>query len=152
MHSERYPRLEVLAIAIASANEAFTNPSSKAFKLRNPGLLRSFALFHQQTTDDDGYRIFKNFFNGHRALMDDLEIKCTGKTRSSVLRSSGKHEKITSDSNLKDLMDTLRLRHDSAILTCDNCGRETTIEGFLKSCFGGSFSALSKIGFFLENE
>ena len=55
-------KAEMLALAISTLNNA-TDPDSKAFKLRNPGLLR----------DEDGLRSFPTWKGGFSALVVDVE-------------------------------------------------------------------------------
>ena len=55
-------KAELLALAVLTMNNAF-DPDSKAFKLRNPGLLR----------DEDGVRSFPTWAGGFRALVVDME-------------------------------------------------------------------------------
>lgn len=74
-------KLEALADAIAGLND-WTNPESDAYRLRNPGLLRSFTLRH--AADDNGWRIFPRLVDGYQALIYDLREKCSGQSRSKL--------------------------------------------------------------------
>ena len=78
-------RIEALADALAKLN-GYGDPSSLAYKLRNPGLLRSFSIKH--AADPDGYRIFDRFVNGYQALCNDLSVKASGHSRSQVKEDS----------------------------------------------------------------
>ncbi len=74
-------KLEALADAIASLNE-YHAPESRAYQIRNPGMLRAFTLRHPRTKD--GYRIFEYAVDGYQALLYDLRQKCSGESRSKL--------------------------------------------------------------------
>lgn len=78
-------KIEALADAISSLNSA-SEPGSDSYKLRNPGLLKSFRLGEEM--DDDSRRIFKTHVAGYSALVADLLIKCSGKSRSKLRTTS----------------------------------------------------------------
>lgn len=107
-------RIEALADAIGLAN-GIDLPDSKAYQLRNPGLLRSFSLVRHQETDDCGVRIFTSFIGGYRALVHDLTTRCQGLSRATVW-NSGKPEKLRSDSQLRDLLRTYGMKIDDPII------------------------------------
>lgn len=85
------PKLHALADAFANLNGAFS-PSSDAYKLRNPLMLKAFSPKHDR--DDKGRRRFKSFTSGYDNGIIDCSIKCSGKSFS----------KIGPDSTLKDLV------------------------------------------------
>jgi hypothetical protein len=78
-------RIEALADAISSLNSA-SEPGSDSYKLRNPGLLKAFKLGMEM--DDDSRRIFKTHVAGYSALVADLMVKCSGKSRSKLRTTS----------------------------------------------------------------
>lgn len=84
-------RIEALADAISALND-WLNPSSDAYQLRNPGLLRAFSTQHLR--DEHGRRIFPSSIDGIQALKYDLTKKCSGNSRS----------KLKDTSTLKDLL------------------------------------------------
>jgi hypothetical protein len=84
-------RLEALADALASLNE-YHDPSSEAYRLRNPGMLKAFTLRHAM--DDQSRRIFPSAIDGYQALLFDLRVKVTGGSRS----------KLKPQSTLEDLL------------------------------------------------
>lgn len=55
-------KAELLALAVLTMNDAL-DPDSKAFKLRNPGLL----------SDENGLRSFPTWKGGYSALVVDVE-------------------------------------------------------------------------------
>lgn len=75
-------RLEALADAIASLNDCL-NPDSEAYKLRNPGMLKVYSIYQLRPQNESGYRVFETFWGGYKALIYDLERKCTD-TRANV--------------------------------------------------------------------
>ena len=78
-------KLEALADAVAGLND-WMNPASDAYQLRNPGLLRAFTLRH--LADESGRRRFPSLVDGYQALVSDLQIKCSGMSRSKLKRDS----------------------------------------------------------------
>ena len=68
-------RLEVLALSLAHNNGGFDCPNSRAFKLCNPGLLKSRKHNLFKRVDPDSYRMFESHTGGFKALMVDLELK-----------------------------------------------------------------------------
>jgi|SRR5437660_3932218 len=86
-------RIEVLADAIGKLF-GIHDPTSEAYQLRNPLLIKSFARPGKHETDDKGRRIFTSLLNGYKAGLFDLELKASGKSRA----------KVTPESPLKDLL------------------------------------------------
>lgn len=84
-------RLEALADAFAKMYGAL-DPTSEAYHLRNPGLLRAFSPKHER--DEKGRRIFVSFVAGYENLLLDLKIKASGQSRA----------KLTPESPLVDLV------------------------------------------------
>src|SRR5271165_3518902 len=64
-------RIEAIADAIASLND-YSDPESKSYRLRNPGMLRAKTLEHLGSANDDCYRIFSCHQAGYKALTDLL--------------------------------------------------------------------------------
>lgn len=97
-------RLEALADAIGYMN-GMSDPDSEAYQLRNPGLLHALSLTRLQTMDDKGVRNFRKLEGGYKALVEDLKVKCGGKSRS----------KLTPDNALQDLLPLYGLKTKMAI-------------------------------------
>lgn len=70
-------RIDALADSLMRLN-GYHDPTSLAYKNRNPGNLRAFSPKH--TKDENGYRVFKSFSSGYDNLIQDLLIKCSGKS------------------------------------------------------------------------
>ena len=87
-------------MSIAREYEAF-EPGSEAFQTLNPGLLRSFSTMRKEPVTDSGIRKFQHFQAGWQALLNNLEAKCSGRTK-----AAGYSSFLTSDSSLKDLTKT----------------------------------------------
>ena len=79
-------RLEALADAIGKLN-GMDDPESRAYRLRNPLLLRAYSLSRAQAQDAEGYREFDSLLSGYRAGLCDLEQKCTGRNRAKLKAS-----------------------------------------------------------------
>jgi hypothetical protein len=95
-------RLEILALSIAKATGGFDSPESEAFKLRNPGLLRTYRP--EKKTDSEHRRVFSSFMGGFKALTADLQAKCSGKNR-----------KITPENSLSELLALLGFPNSQAV-------------------------------------
>jgi hypothetical protein len=78
-------RLEALADAFMKMYGA-GDPTSEAYQLRNPLLLRAFNPKHDR--DPKGRRIFKTFVAGYENSLLDLRIKCSGKSRAHLTPES----------------------------------------------------------------
>ncbi len=123
-------RIEALSDALAKLN-SYQDPSSSAYQLRNPGMLRSFSSKH--TANPDGYRVFDRAVNGLQALINDLEVKCSGHSRAQV----------TGESLISDLLVCYSLPKTST----------DTVITFLRHALPEHASAISrttKLSFFLE--
>jgi len=95
-------RLEFLALAIARENMVL-EPGTEACATLNPGMLRSHSLDRLNVVNDQGTRIFSTFQGGYRALINNLEAKCSGKTR-----ANGKQGRLSPESTLDDLIRSFR--------------------------------------------
>lgn len=76
--------IESLALAISKINGAFT-PGSEAFTLNNPGLLASFS---ERNGPVGSIRKFTSWEAGFHALKNDLQVKCSGKSKSGIKATS----------------------------------------------------------------
>lgn len=94
-------RLEMLAISIGNLNGAFDSPDSKAFKLKNPLLLRTYRP--EKKCDSEHYRIFSSISGGLKSGISDLAAK-----------SSGKNNRLSQENTLKDLLTVYGLGDDRA--------------------------------------
>jgi hypothetical protein len=84
-------KIEAVADAIASLNE-YSDPTSKAYTLRNPGLLKAKSLEHLASATDECLRVFSCHQAGYKALTDLLRKHCErnkGNTLLSVLSEHG---------------------------------------------------------------
>jgi hypothetical protein len=121
-------RLEALADAIASLN-LWQEPDSEAYKLRNPGLLRSYALRH--AADEHGRRVFSSLMDGYGALLYDLQTKCSGHSRSKLRRNSTLDELLVRGySQPSSSMDLVLCFLEKALP--DHINQQTHIEFFLE--------------------
>jgi hypothetical protein len=84
-------RLEILVLSIGKMNGSFDDPESKAFKLRNPLLLKTYRP--EKKVDSENYRIFSSLMGGFKAGIADIQAK-----------ASGKNHRLSAENNLKDLL------------------------------------------------
>jgi len=124
-------RFEALALVIAKMNGGFDEPDSRAFKLRNPGLLKTYRP--EKKTDSEHYRVFTSFMGGFKALTADLQIKC-----------SGKNHRLSPDNTLRDMLVLFGLGNEQVI-------RKIVL--FLRrALLDESVGAATKLGWFQETE
>jgi len=65
--------------------KGWASPESRAFKLCNPMLIKSYSRPGKNDIDsEDGTRIFKSSLAGIRSNLFDLECKCSGKSRAGI--------------------------------------------------------------------
>lgn len=76
-------KLEHVVNAIARLN-GILDPSSEAYKLANPLLLKSYAMPGKHSIDVEGHRVFQSILNGYKAAMFDIELKASGKSRANA--------------------------------------------------------------------
>lgn len=84
-------RFEMLCLVLGRCNGSFDDPESRAFKLRNPLLLKTYRP--EKKFDSENYRIFTSLMGGFKAGIADLQAKC-----------SGKNHRLSSENTLKDLL------------------------------------------------
>lgn len=95
-------RIEIFAIALANLNGGFDTPDSKAFKLRNPMLLKTYAP--EKKKDSENYRVFTTISGGLKAGTADIAAKC-----------SGKSHRLGPENTIKDLLTVYGVRDERTI-------------------------------------
>jgi hypothetical protein len=95
-------RIEVLAIAIGNLNGGYDTPESRAFQNANPGLLKTYRP--EKKADSEHLRIFSSILGGTKALIADLQSKC-----------SGKNHRLSSENTLRDLLAMYGFNDERAI-------------------------------------
>lgn len=93
-------KIEALADAIAYHVKSH-EPASQAYKNRNPGNLRAVSLKHPR--DPHGFRVFNSHLDGYQALLFDLRVKLSGKSRARL-----------NSATLNDLITAYGLTRDDA--------------------------------------
>jgi hypothetical protein len=83
MNTTKSDKIEILLQALAVLNRSHV-PTSDAFKLKNPLLIKSFALPGKHDVDDDGRRRFSSIIAGMKAGAYDLQLKVSGKSRAGL--------------------------------------------------------------------
>ena len=76
-------RLESLLDGIASL-KGWSNPDSHTYQIRNPLLIKSFAVPPKHEIDEEGTRIFSTWDAGYRACLFDLKKKISGTSRAGL--------------------------------------------------------------------
>jgi len=84
-------RIEALVLAIGKMNGFFDDPESKAFKLCNPLLLKTYRP--EKKVDSENYRVFSSVMGGFKAGIADIQAK-----------SSGKNNRLNANNILKDIL------------------------------------------------
>jgi hypothetical protein len=83
-------KIEAVADAIASLNE-YSGPSSKSYRLRNPGLLKAKTLEHLASATDECLRVFTCHQAGYKALTDILQKSFERNRRSTLQQVLSDH-------------------------------------------------------------
>lgn len=76
-------KVESLVDALAYANKAY-QADSKAYKLRNPIMLRNFAPEGKHPVTEDGYRIFDSYLAGYKGAVWDISKKLAWTSNSGI--------------------------------------------------------------------
>lgn len=84
-------KLEHIVNAVAKLNGAL-DPASECYRLKNPLMLRSFALPGKHVVNESGIRVFDSLLNGFKAAMFDIELKASGKSRANAGPASSLEE------------------------------------------------------------
>ena len=123
-------RLEALVGAFAKMHGAL-DPMSKAYRLRNPLMLKAFSPKHEK--DEDGYRVFNSFPSGWDNATLDLTIKCSG----------GSHSRLKPDDTLENLVMCYGLPKTSAVYIKKHLRQALDDENIM---------ATQRLGWFLEDK
>lgn len=84
-------RTEALLGALARLN-GWADPTSRAYRLRNPLMLKAFSPKHEKT--EDGFRVFSSVPSGWDNALIDIKIKCSGES----------HSRLKTTDTLRDLV------------------------------------------------
>ena len=84
-------KLEAIVLAVGKMNGVFDDPESKAFRLCNPLLLKTYRP--EKKVDSENYRVFSSVMGGFKAGVADVQAK-----------SSGKNHRLSEDNTLRDLL------------------------------------------------
>lgn len=123
-------RFEYVVVAMGKLNGAWDDPNSRAFKLRNPLLLKTWRP--ERKTDSDHYREFTSFMGGFKAGLVDVLSKC-----------DAKNNKLTSENTLRDLLQYFGYHTDLS---------SRPIILFLRRSLGEDVSLETKLGWFQEDD
>lgn len=94
-------RIEIFALALSNLNGSFDSPDSKAFKLKNPLLLKTYRP--EKKVDSEHFRIFSSVMGGFKAACADVAAK-----------SSGKNHRLTQEDTLRDLLAIYDIKDERA--------------------------------------
>lgn len=93
-------RPEAFVLALGKMNGCFDDPETRAFKLCNPLLLKTYRP--EKKCDSEHYRVFSSVMGGFKAGIADLQAKC-----------SGKNNRLSAENTLKDLLSVYGFAHES---------------------------------------
>jgi hypothetical protein len=123
-------KLEMVCLAVGKLNGAFDDPESKAFRLCNPLLLKTYRP--EKKVDSENYRIFTSVMGGFKAGIADLQAK-----------SSGKNHRLSEDNTLRDLLVLYGFANEQTVkkiilflrrsLQDENISANTPIKWFLET-------------------
>lgn len=97
------PPIEAIVDAIAKRNRIEV-PSSLAYQLRSPLLIKSFARPGQHVLDEEGRRVFPSLLSGYKASVYDMELKVRGLSRAG-LKPTDKVRNLLGVYGIKDYME-----------------------------------------------
>lgn len=97
------PPIEAIVDAIAKRNRIEV-PSSLAYQLRSPLLIKSFAKPGKHVLDPEGRRVFPSLLSGYKASVYDMELKVRGQSRAG-LRPTDKLKNLLGVYGIKDYME-----------------------------------------------
>ena len=123
-------KLEMVCLAVGKLNGAFDDPESKAFRLCNPLLLKTYRP--EKKVDSENYRIFTSVMGGFKAGIADLQAK-----------SGGKNHRLSEDNTLRDLLVLYGFANEQTVkkivlflrrsLQDENISANTPIKWFLET-------------------
>lgn len=82
-HKSSVPKIEALVDSVGRRNRIEV-PSSIAYQLRSPLLIKSFAKPGKHILDSEGRRVFPSLLSGYKAAVYDMELKVKGKSRAGL--------------------------------------------------------------------
>lgn len=123
---------EQIVLAIAALND-FHNPESRAFKSKNPMLLRSFAPESRHPVDEEGIRIYKSAISGLKSCVVDIDVKLSGKSITG----------LRSDQTLQNLLKVLGIKTKE---------QQTFVIRFLREAISKDISLSTPLSFFYEGQ
>lgn len=123
-------KIESLVLAIGKLNGCFDDPESKAFRLCNPLLLKTYRP--EKKVDSENYRVFSSVMGGFKAGVADLQAK-----------SSGKNHRLSDENSLRDLLVLYGFANEQTVkkiilflrrsLQDENISANTPIKWFLET-------------------
>lgn len=131
------PHVEALVDAIAKRNRIEV-PSSLAYQLRSPLLIKSFAKPGKHVLDPEGRRIFPSLLSGYKASVYDMELKVRGQSRAG-LKPTDKLKNLLGVYGIKDYIEVDSivsfLRH---ALKDSTISRDTSLSYFVQETINGN--------------
>jgi hypothetical protein len=132
-------RVEILCDAIGAV-KGISDPTSPAYKIRNPLMTKSYAKEGDHVVTSDGVRVFRSWGDGYKSGIFDLRLKLSGKSRASVV-VAGVRRKLAAEDTLKELL------HAYQVHSFD----ETAVVSFLRAALeDDSLTVKTPMKFFLE--
>lgn len=122
-------RFEALALAICDHYGGFT-PGTKAFQYCNPGLLKTYRP--EKKKDGENYRIFTTVWGGFKALMAELEARCTGQ-----------NHRLTGENTLQEMLTLYDITQDQGV--------RRVVLFLRRACEEENVTAQTKVGWFQES-
>ena len=123
-------KIEALADSLMALNN-YLDPTSKAYALKNPLMLKSYSAVGKHSIDGEGYRTFDSLLGGYKAALFDLEKKIEGTSNSGLL----------STDKLRNLLAVYSINKEEDILK---------VVYFLRKTISPDINALTPISYFKE--
>jgi hypothetical protein len=123
---------EALLDAIANLNDAY-KPESRAYILKNPIMLRSFAAPGKHAVTEEGYRIFTSHLSGYKSASYDLHLKLEGQSNCGLKPTD----------KLKNLLAVYGIQDEQA---------QMAVVFFLRKALDKNIDLTTPLSYFTENK
>ena len=136
MQKSTVPKIESLVDALGFIHGMHV-PSSLAYQLRSPLLIKSFAKPGKHVLDPEGRRVFPSLLSGYKASEYDMKLKVQGQSRAG-LQPTDRIRNLFGVYGIKDLAEVDKginfLRH---ALQDDTISRDTPLSYFIEEAQNG---------------
>ena len=129
-------KIEALVDAVGNLHHIHV-PSSLAYQIRSPLLIKSFAKPGKHVLDPEGRRVFPSLLSGYKASVYDMELKVRGQSRAGLKPTDGIRN-LLGVYGIKDLHDVdIVVKFLRYALQDDSITRDTRLSYFIEEVKNG---------------